>query len=177
MKRSRPLAVILGGWLLFNPLSSKAAEQLMFEAGLMNRRLSVETLRDFAESGDAQGLLKFILRFGGQSPERIQGMLSRQQRLPLPIVGRLLYSRMGEEILGRVATYMYPRRAPAAGMLALRAGLILSLASKDGTVTAIDVLEHYPNREVSVPVPRVLKLMKQVQSIPDLIRFFVATPP
>ena len=168
---------MLGCWLVCNPVSLKAAEKLVLEAGPLRRSLDVEALRDFAETGEARGLLKFILRFGGQSSEQARTMLSREQKLPLLIVGRLLYSQMGEKILGRISTYLYPRRAPDVGVHALRAGLILSLASNNGTVSAVDVLEHYPNREVSVPVPRLLKLMKQVQSIPDLVRFFVTASP
>lgn len=168
---------MLGCWLACNPLPLKAAERLVLEAGPLRRSLDIEMLRNFAETGEAKGLLKFILRFGGQPPDQVRTMLSGEQKLPLRIIGRLLYSEMGERILGRIATYMYPRWAPEAGVHALRAGLILSLASNDGTVTAVDVLEHYPNREVSVPVPRLLKLMKQVQSIPDLVRFFVTASP
>lgn len=170
------LALALG---LATPTASlpvAAAENLVFVSGGFRRSIPVDDLAVLASTGRAQGLLADLLRFSRQKPEEVAKLLNQSLNMPVVLVSRLLNTRIGEAILARVATIVYPLKASQVGVPALRSAAVMALAEGEGSATAISFLRAYPARELEVSIPALLSLMSKARSISDLVRFFSESP-
>lgn len=170
---TRPLAPLLGGLLIWISPAARAAERVVLVVGPLNRSVEVEELRSFSEGSKPQGFIKQALTITKIPHENARSVLAKRVEIPFTLLGRLLYTDLGEAFLGRMSTIFYPRRAPDAGIQALRSAAILSVAqSETGRLNPIDFLEHYPNKEVVVDVPRLLYLLSRLNSIQEVVEFF-----
>ena len=169
----RPLVPLLGGLLIWISPAASAAERVVLVVGPFNRSVEVEELRRFSEGSEPQGFIKKVLDVANVPPEKARSALANRVDIPFTLLGRLLYTDLGEAFLGRLATIFYPRHAPEAGVPALRSGAILSVAgSETGKLNPIDFLESYPNKELVVDVPRLLYLLARLNSIQEVAEFF-----
>jgi hypothetical protein len=96
--------------------------------------------------------------------------------LPIVLVSRLMNTRIGEAVLQRVATIIYPLKTEAVGVAALRSAVIEALAGGNGSITAISFLKAYPTAELEVNLPALMAVMSQTRSLGDLVRFFSESP-
>ncbi|MEB3303033.1 MAG: alpha/beta hydrolase, partial [Cyanobacteriota bacterium] len=140
------------------------------------RSIPIAEFETLASTGQATGLLGDLLRLGRQNPKQVSKLLKENVSLPLPLVSRLLNTRIGEAVLDRVAVIVHPTRSPENGLTALRAAVVLGMAEGDGNLSAIGFLKAYPTREMAVNVPALLSLAQKANSISDLMRFFSESP-
>jgi len=170
------LACSLALGLCFAPSSTLAAERVVLISGAFRRSIPISEFESLASTGRATGLLGDLLRLGRQNPSQVRSLLNEKVSLPVPLVSRLLNTRIGEAVLDRVAVIVHPTRSPEDGITALRAAVVLGIAEGDGNLSALGFLKAYPTREMAVNIPALLTLAKKASSISDLMRFFSESP-
>ena len=159
-------------------LEAKAARQVAFVTGGFRRSVNVKNIEHLAKTGKARGLLKDLLKFGNQDPEKISGLLNQEVELPIVLTSRLINSKIGEAILGRVAKVIHPVKVsdPKVAIPAIRAGIILGIAERGNGLTAVDFMKAYPTDVMAISIPELLKVVDKVNSVSDLIKFFSSSP-
>lgn len=167
-------AVILG--LSAVPSASPAAERVVLVSGAFRRSIPIAEFETLATTGKATGLLGDLLRIGRQNPRQLSKVLNEKISLPIPLVSRLLHTRIGEAVLDRVSVIVHPTRSPRDGVAALRSAVVLGIDDGNGALTPLGFLKAYPTREMAVNVPQLLILAQKASSISDLIRFFSESP-
>jgi hypothetical protein len=158
------------------PSGAMAADRVVLITGAFRRSIPVTDFETLATTGKAPGLLGDLLRLGRQNPRLLSKVLNEKVTLPIPLVSRLLHTRIGESVLDRVSLIVHPTRAPQDGVAALRSAVVLGMDDGDGSLSALGFLKAYPTREMAVNVPQLLSLAQKASSISDLIRFFSESP-
>jgi hypothetical protein len=182
-KRSRRralLALATGLGLSISSLivPAQAAKEVAFVSGAFKRSISVADLAYLAETGKARGLLADILKLGRQDPADVAKLLNQKLDLPLVLTSRLMSTRIGDVIIRRVATIIYPLKvpAPSVSVPAIRAGVINGLQMGSGGLDAIRFLEAYPAEVMEVNIPALMAVVQKAESIAGLVKFFSESP-
>lgn len=170
------VAVSLSLGLAWAPVGAQAAERVVLISGAFRRSIPIAEFDTLASTGRAPGLLGDLLRLGQQNPRKLSKLLNEKVSLPIPLVSRLLYTRIGEAVLDRVAVIVHPTRSPQDGLPALRSAVVMGLEDGNGSLSALGFLKAYPTREMAVNVPALLTLAQKANSISDLMRFFSESP-
>ena len=154
-----------------------AATEIALVSGAFRRSIPVKEIEYLAETGEATGLLEDLLGLSGQDPSEVAQMLNQSLKLPLALTSRLIYTRIGEAILRRVARIMHPiyTPEPEVSVPAIRAGVISGLQSEDG-LTAVSFLKGYPNAVMAVNLPALFGVIEKAESIAGLVQFFSDSP-
>lgn len=169
----RLLAPLLGGLIIWISPATRAAERVALVVGPFSRSVEVKELRSFSEGSEPQGFLKQVLNLANIPHDNARSVLGKRVEIPFTLVGRLLYTDLGEAFLGRMATMFYPRHGRDASVKALRSGVILSVArSETRRLNPVDFLESYPGKELVVDVPRLLYFLSRLNGIPEVFEFF-----
>ena len=174
--KRRLLAAGVGLGLTLASPTAQAAENLVFISGAFRRSVPVEDLAHLAETGQARGLLGDALRITKQNPAEVAKLLNQSVNLPVVLISRLLNTRIGEALLGRLSQVMFPLADPAVGIPALRSAIVLGMANSKNGITAVSFLQAYPSQELAISLPALLALMQKASSISDLVRFFSESP-
>ena len=182
-KRSRRralLALATGLGLSISSLiaPAQAAKEVALVSGAFKRSISVADLAYLAETGKARGLLADILKLGRQDPGDVAKLLNQKLDLPLVLTSRLMSTRIGDVIIRRVASIIYPLKvpAPSVSVPAIRAGVINGLQMGSGGLDAIRFLEAYPADVMEVNIPALLAVVQKAESIAGLVKFFSESP-
>jgi len=173
---TRVVASALALGLFCAPATVQAAERVVLITGAFRRSIPIAEFETLASTGQGTGLLGDLLRLGKQNPKTVGKLLNEKVTLPVPLVSRLLNTRIGEAVLDRVAVIVHPTRSREDGIPALRSAVVLGIAEGDGQLSAMGFLRAYPTREMAVNVPALLSLAKKASSISDLMRFFSESP-
>jgi hypothetical protein len=155
---------------------SHAAQNLVFVSGAFRRSIAVSDLEYLAQTGRARGLLVDVLALSRQNPETVAKLLNESISLPITLVSRLLNTRIGEALLQRIGTIIFPLKASQESVPALRSALILGLVEGKGSLSALSFFKAYPTAEMEVSIPALLSLMNKAGSISELVRFFSESP-
>lgn len=158
------------------PSTCQAAERVVLISGAFRRSIPIAEFETLATTGKGVGLLGDLLRIGRQNPRQLSKVLNEQVALPIPLVSRLLHTRIGDAVLDRVSLIIHPSRSPQDGVVAIRSAVVLGIEEGNGSLSALGFLKAYPTREMAVDVPQLLTLAKKASSISDLIRFFSESP-
>jgi hypothetical protein len=158
------------------PANGLAAERVVLMSGAFRRSIPITDFETLAATGQPAGLLGDLLRLGRQNPRQLSKMLNEKIALPIPLVSRLLHTRIGDAVLERVSVIVHPSRSPQDGVPALRSAVVMGIADGNGALTPLGFLKAYPTREMAVNVPQLLTLAQKANSISDLIRFFSESP-
>ena len=170
---ARHLGLLLGGLLIWSNPAARAAERVVLVVGPFNRSVEVQELRSFSEGGEPQGLVKTALNLANIPHGEARSALNKRVDIPFTLLGRLLYTDLGEAFLGRMAKIFYPRNAREAAVPALRSGVILSVAqNRTRRLNSVDFLESYPNKEIVVDVLGLVYLLSRLTSIQEVTNFF-----
>ena len=179
-RRRALLALATGLGLSISSLivPAQAAKEVAFVSGAFKRSISVADLAYLAETGKARGLLADILRLGRQDPADVAKLLNQKLDLPLVLTSRLMSTRIGDVIIRRVATIIYPLKvpAPSVSVPAIRAGVINGLQMGSGGLDAIRFLEAYPAEVMEVNIPALMAVVQKAESIAGLVKFFSESP-
>lgn len=158
------------------PGPGQAAERVVLISGAFRRSIPISEFDTLASTGQASGLLGDLLRLGKQNPKQLSKLLNEKVSLPVPLVSRLLYTRIGEAVLDRISVIVHPTRSPQDGLPALRSAVVMGIAEGNGNLSAMGFLKAYPTREMAVNIPALLTLAQKASSISDLMRFFSESP-
>ncbi len=165
----------LGALLLAAPMAASAATEVVFVSGAFRRSISVADLEHLAATGQARGLLADMIRFGRQKPAAVAELL--KLRIPLPLVptSRFLSSAPGTMILERVGRILFPLKAPAVAVPALRAATINGLVAGNGSISPVGFLRAYPNNDLAVSLPALKAAMHQVEAMSGVVKGLLDT--
>ena len=175
-KKSSALAAAVVVGLAGTPSSAVAAEYVVLMTGAFRRSIPITEFETLATTGKATGLLGDLMRLGRQNPRLLSKVLNEKVSLPIPLVSRLLHTRIGEAVLDRVSVIVHPTRSPQDGVAAIRSAVVMGIDEGNGSLSALGFLKAYPTREMAVNVPQLLILARKANSISDLIRFFSESP-
>ncbi|MFM1800302.1 MAG: hypothetical protein RLZZ117_2580 [Cyanobacteriota bacterium] len=156
--------------------SARAADRVVLMSGAFRRSIPIAEFETLATTGKATGLLGDLLRLGRQNPKQLSKLLNENVSLPIPLVSRLLNTRIGDAVLDRISLIIHPTRSPQDGVVALRSAVVVGLDDGSGSLSALGFLKAYPTREMAVNIPQLLVLAQKASSISDLIRFFSESP-
>lgn len=162
--------------LACTPPPAQAAERVVLVSGAFRRSIPLAEFEALASTGRGVGLLGDLLRLGRQNPRQMSKVLNEKVSLPVPLVSRLLHTRIGDAVLDRVSVIVHPSRSPQDGVPALRSALVMGIVEGNGSLTPLGFLRAYPTKEMAVNVPQLLTLARKASSITDLIRFFSESP-
>lgn len=154
----------------------QAAERVVLVSGAFRRSIPLAEFEVLATTGQGTGLLGDLLRLGRQNPRQLSKVLNEKLSLPVPLVSRLLNTRIGDAVLDRVSLIVHPSRSPQDGVVALRSAVVLGIVEGKGSLSPLGFMKAYPTREMAVNVPQLLTLARKASSISDLIRFFSESP-
>jgi hypothetical protein len=174
--QQRFLAAALGLGLVAGSPACLAAENIVFVSGAFRRSIPVADLEHLAATGQARGLLGDVMRLSRQNPADAAKMLKATLNLPVVTVSRLLNTSIGERILERLSSIVFPLNARQVGLPALRSAVVLGIADNGGSLSPLSFLRAYPSQELAVSLPALLALMQKASSVADLVRFFSESP-
>ena len=170
--------ILVSSQLLFNPTEVNAAEEIKIIYSIFSRTIKVNSLKTFAEKGDATKNLRRIFRATGSPDKEIRSILNKEFEIPITIASKLVYSEIGNVFLTRLSSIIHPPRATdeRTGMLALRASVIQGINIGNGKINLINFFEGYPTKTVILDVSALSKVMNKVESISELFTFFTNSP-
>lgn len=157
---------------LFTALPTPAAERISFIYGPFQDSLSVQSLEEFAKTGQVNPDLAFYFKLAKASEATKakfrQALVKRPEIDPI-LPSRFFYSDIGEDILKRMGRFIAMPRG-LNGKYALRSALILSALDPDG-LTLLNVLRKYPT-DVWIDVKNVLILTKTIDRVVQATQYF-----
>ena len=172
------LLFLITNQIFINIPETKSAENIKIVYSIFSRTIKVDSLKEFAESGNSTKQLRRVLNFTGSSDDEIQSALNKDIEIPINIASKLVYSEIGNVFLTRLSSIIHPPKATdeRSGMLALRASVIQGIDLGDGKIDLITFFKGYPTRTVILNVNALSKVMNKVESISDLLDFFTNSP-
>jgi lysophospholipase L1-like esterase len=161
----RPL-LCLFGCLIFLTLhsflgssSSLAAEKIVVRYGIFDQSLPIADIRKYAEtrkvSSDLQSFLGYLKP---KQQQQLQEALQVKKSLNIVALNKLIDSPIGKLFLSGASRAI--AREDKAGILALRAALLLGTKSPEG-LSIISFLEAYPSDRLVIDVPATLDLLSK----------------
>ena len=170
--------ILLNCQIFFNVPKTQSAEKIKIIYSIFSRTVTVDSLKNFAESGNSSKSLRKILNATGSSDDEIQSLLKKNFEIPITIASKLLYSEIGNVFLNRLSSIVHTPRTndERTGMLALRSSVIKGLDTGNGKINLISFFESYPTKTVILNVNALSKVMNKVQSISELLEFFTSKP-
>ncbi len=162
----------------FNIPKVKAAENIKIIYSIFSRTISVESLKNFAQSGNSSKKLKEILNATGTPHNEIQSVLNKNFEIPITIASKLVYSEIGNVFLTRLSSIIHTPNTndEKTGMLALRSSVIQGIYLGNGNINLIRFFEGYPTKTVILNVNALSRVMNKVESISELLNFFTSKP-
>ena len=177
--RRRLLApgISFGISILSLTMPAQAAVDVALVSGAFRRSIPVSDIAHLARTGEARGLLGYLLTLSDQDPAQIAALLNKNLNLPLVLTSRLVNTRIGEALTRRMAQIIHPiaLRDSAISVPAIRAAVIEGLQSPEG-LTAVSFLENYPNAVMAINLPALFSVIEKAESIAGLVRFFSDSP-
>ena len=164
--------------VFFNTPKAQSAEKIKIIYSIFSRTVTVDSLKNFAESGKAPSSLRKILNTTGSSDQEIQSVLNKNFEIPITIASKLVYSEVGNVFLNRLSSILHTPNTndERTGMLALRASVIQGIKLGNGKINLINFFEGYPTKTIILDVNALSKVMNKVESISELLDFFTNSP-
>ena len=172
------LFILISSQQIFNISKTNAAEEIKIIYGIFSRSIKINSLKAFAEEGNATRKLNRILRATGSSDKEIRTVLNKDFEVPITIASKLVYSEIGNVFLTRLSSIIHTPRTneERTGMLALRASVIQGIRIGNGKINMINFFEGYPTKTIILDVNALSKVMNKVESISELFAFFTNSP-
>ncbi len=172
------ILILFTNQFFFNPPKAESAEKIKIIYSIFSRTVTVDSLKNFADSGDSSKSLRKILNATGSSDDEIQSILNKNFEIPITIASKLVYSEIGNVFLSRLSSILHTPRTndERTGMLALRSSVIKGLYTGNGKINLVSFFESYPTKTVILNVNALSKVMNKVQSISELLEFFTSKP-
>lgn len=153
--------------------SVSAAERVTLTYGFVEISTSVEALRTYAESGEANSELSPYLEFlNDEQISQFRAALQTRQDVNPVEVSQFLYSSIGANILdslGEVVTTQSRRN----GAIGLRGALVLAAAEPDG-FSLLGVLENFPTNNVRIDSRRAFQALNSSTQLIEDTRVAIA---
>ena len=170
--------ILFTNQLFFNTPKAQSAEKIKIIYSVFSRTVTVDSLKNFAESGNSSKSLRRIFNATGSSDDEIQSVLNNNFEIPITIASKLVYSEIGNIFLSRLSSILHTPNTndERTGMLALRSSVIKGLDTGNGKINLVKFFESYPTKTVILNVNALSKVMNKVKSISELLEFFTSKP-
>ncbi len=170
--------ILFANQILFNAPAAQSAEKIRIIYSIFSRTVTVDSLKNFAESGKSSKSLRKILNATGSSDDQIQSVLNKDFEIPITIASKLVYSEIGNVFLKRLSSILHTPNTndERTGMLALRSSVIKGLYTGNEKINLVSFFESYPTKTVILNVNALSKVMNKVESISELLKFFTSKP-
>ncbi len=170
--------ILFTNQIFFSIPNAESAEKIKIIYSIFSRTVTVDSLENFAKSGETSKSLRKILNATGSSDEEIQSVLNKNFKIPIIIASKLVYSEIGNIVLSRLSSILHTPRTndERTGMLALRSSVIKGLDHGNGKINLVSFFESYPTKTVILNVNALSKVMNKVKSISELLEFFTNKP-
>ncbi|GAB4344549.1 MAG: alpha/beta hydrolase [Cyanophyceae cyanobacterium] len=156
------LAIALG-WLGVIAAPGRAAERLYATYGPLGMSLAIESLENFAETGELDTAMRFYARFfDGDRLGRLRNLLRDHVEVSPLALSRFLSSPQGE-ILVRQLARSIRTRSGAGSLPALRAALVLAAASPEG-LTLLNALKFYPTPTIQLDLNGTVGIFREIEA-------------
>ncbi len=152
-------SLLLGSFsVLCSTLSVEAAERIFFVYPPVNLSLRVESLEQFAASGEANKDLQFYFNLAGVTPEEtaeLRTILTKRVDVAEPMyVHRFFNTPTGEALLTQLGKFLSVPWGTN-GNFALRSALVTASLDKEEGLTLLNVIKNYPT-DIHVNVKNLL---------------------
>ena len=170
--------ILFSSQLFFFTSKANAAEEIKIIYGIFSRTIKINSLKIFAEEGNATNNLRRILKATGSPDKEIRSVLNKNFEVPITIASKLIYSEIGNVFLTRLSSIVHTpiSNDKRTGVLALRASVIQGIKIGNGNINLINFFEGYPTKTVILDVNALSKVMNKVESISELLDFFTNSP-
>lgn len=170
------LIIFLFNQVLIGPVES--AEKIKIVYSIFSRTIEVDSLKQFAENGNATRNLRRLLKITNTPNEEIISILNKNFDIPITIASKLMYSEIGNVILSRLSKIIHTPKATdkRTGVLALKASIIQGINNDKEGINLISFFEAYPTKTVILNVNALSKVINKVESITELLQFFTDSP-
>lgn len=140
-----------------------AAQRVYLSYGVLGRSISLDQLEQFAETGEATGVLADLLgRFGSEQQSAVRSALQTRYAVDPVMVDRFSYTSAGERLL-QEAGQILQSEARLNGFKGIRSALILA-ADQPGGISPLGFLRQFPT-DLRVDVRQLLRLVQRVSGI------------
>jgi predicted dienelactone hydrolase len=144
--------------------SSLAAGSITAEYGIIERSLSVDSLKIYAEQGKIEPDLRpFVHLLDSTQLEQLRTLLLAKVNLSEVTVSQFLYTQQGEILLRQLGEVIRTD-ANLSGFYAIRSAIILAAADPDG-LTLLNVLRQFPLEDVRVNLNRALQISGNLETL------------
>lgn len=156
------LAISLG-WLGAIAAPGRAAERIYATYGPLGMSLAIESLENFAATGELDTAMRFYARFfDGDRLGRLRNLLRDRVEVSPLALSRFLSSPQGE-ILVRQLARSIRTRSGAGSLPALRAALVLAAASPEG-LTLLNALKFYPTPTIQLDLNGTVGIFREIEA-------------
>lgn len=153
--------------LLSSALSASAAEKVVLKYGPFARSVSVDSLTNYASTGEATGNLASLLRVvKADQRQSMMGLLNTKLPFGVVQVDKLMRSPIGEQFLNDMASATILPGGEE--VKALRAAAILASA-QDKSLSFGTLLQKYPTQTLTVDLPVLMKVLKTNPAVGALL--------
>tara|TARA_B100001250_G_scaffold98923_1_gene83061 strand:+ start:1217 stop:1777 length:561 start_codon:yes stop_codon:yes gene_type:complete len=154
----------------------KSAENIVLIKSIFTRTVTIEELEDFVYLKEKKGLLKKLIP--KEDEKKIIKLMKKEYEASLELGSKLLYSKIGNIIMTRIAKVIYPFRYPNDEMaiLAIKSGTIKALSENDNKITLLTFIKAYPHKSIAIDVTEAYKIINKVESMNELVQFFANSP-
>lgn len=141
------------------PSQANAAEQVRLNYRTFRQSIAVEELSTFAKTGKLSTSVRSNLASSRQDPKIIRQYLTHAVGVDAAFLDKVLNSLAGNLILNQLSKVIYTP-SHRANPQALRETLVAS-ASRDNTITLMEIIQNYPTSEVEVNGDRLEGVYRQ----------------
>lgn len=151
--------------VLFNGSSSLATQKVILTYGPQQLAIPMNDLVNFAQTGRASRVLRFISAVSGQNTADFRNVLTQQVPANVKLLDKSLNFIVGELFLYEIGQVLHTS-SRLGNIEALRSSLVLS-ASDDKKVSLLEVIQKYPTPELYIDARKLNKAYDQVQFLVD----------
>lgn len=151
-----------------------ASEEVIFTYGGATQSVAIEELQTFVETGETSSSIKFLLSLSNKSPSLMRRILKQKFPADTKLVSDLLNTAPGEYVLSQTGNVV-GSKSQRANVTALRGSLIRS-ASDDGLVSLIELLEHYPTKQVYVNGKMLARIQNNINQFVEETEKYIKIP-
>lgn len=139
----------------FGSRPSLAAETVSLRYGPFQTSVPTADLRQYAQTGETSDRLAALLRLvSSKERESLKQGLNFKVPLNVVAVSNLVNSAPGKALLEKM-TSVIVFRPESAGLVAMRGGLVMAAASKEG-LGVMSFIENYPSSVIQIDVRQAL---------------------
>jgi predicted dienelactone hydrolase len=144
--------------------SAWAADRVTFSYGLLERSISIESLKVYAQEGRVTDDLRRYTRYlNDEQLQQLRDLLRAKAELSPVAVSQFLYTETGETLLNRLGQVIRTE-SNLPGFYALRSALIQSAAEPEG-LTVMNTLEQFPISSVRIDLSRALRIFGTLETL------------